>query len=161
MRVLCVDPIFNINVIHKQARHPTERDTQPLKSYNHQRIIIKSSLLSNIASKPADSSIRLEDRISLTVKAYKNGHFKSIQAAAAAYNVPHSTLAHRINGQKARSNIPVNYQKLTNLEEASLKKWILDIDDRGLPPTQDIIHKMADLLLSQQKSGPSTSIRKN
>jgi hypothetical protein len=55
----------------------------------------------------------------------------------------------------------VNYQKLTDLEEASLKKWILDIDDRGLPPTQDIIHKMADLLLSQQKSGPSTSIRKN
>jgi hypothetical protein len=114
-----------------------------------------------MASKTADSSIRLEDRISLAVKAYKNGHFKSVQAAAAAYDVPHSTLAHHINGQKARSNIPVNCQKLTNLEEASLKKWILDMDDRGLPPTQDIICKMADLLLSQRKSGLFTGIGKN
>jgi hypothetical protein len=55
----------------------------------------------------------------------------------------------------------VNCQKLTNLEEASLKKWILDMDDRGLPPTQDIVRKMADLLLSERKSGPSTSIGKN
>jgi hypothetical protein len=55
----------------------------------------------------------------------------------------------------------VNCQKLTNLEEASLKKWILDMDDCSLPPTQDIIRKMADLLLSQRKSGPFTSIRKN
>jgi hypothetical protein len=55
----------------------------------------------------------------------------------------------------------VNCQKLTNLEEASLKKWILDIDDCGLPLTQDIVRKMADLLLSERKSGPSTSIRKN
>jgi hypothetical protein len=31
-----------------------------------------------MASKPADSSIRLEDRISLAVKAYKNGYFKSV-----------------------------------------------------------------------------------
>ncbi|KAG2001966.1 hypothetical protein GB937_009858 [Aspergillus fischeri] len=35
------------------------------------------------------------------------------------------------------------------------------MDDRGLPPTQDIVRKMADLLLSQRKSGPSTGIGKN
>jgi hypothetical protein len=50
-----------------------------------------------MASKPADSTIKLEDRISLVAKAYKNGHFKGVRAAA-AYDVPHSTLAHRING---------------------------------------------------------------
>jgi hypothetical protein len=55
----------------------------------------------------------------------------------------------------------VNCQKLTDLEEASLKKWILDMDDHGLPLTQDIVRKMADLLLSQRKSGPSTGIGKN
>jgi hypothetical protein len=32
-----------------------------------------------MALKTADSSIRLEDHISLAVKAYKNGHFKSIK----------------------------------------------------------------------------------
>jgi hypothetical protein len=34
------------------------------------------------------------------------------------------------------------------LEEASLKKWILDIDERGLPPTQDMVQIIANLLLS-------------
>ncbi|KAG2021843.1 hypothetical protein GB937_004391 [Aspergillus fischeri] len=40
--------------------------------------------------------------------------------------------------RKARLNIPANGQKLTVLEEAPLKKWILDMDERGLPPTQDM-----------------------
>jgi hypothetical protein len=31
-----------------------------------------------MASKPAESSIKLEDRTSLAVNAYKNGHFKSV-----------------------------------------------------------------------------------
>jgi hypothetical protein len=46
-----------------------------------------------MASKQSDS-IKSEDRISLAVKAYQNSQFKSIQAAAAAYDVPQSTLTH-------------------------------------------------------------------
>jgi hypothetical protein len=41
-----------------------------------------------MASKQPDSIIKLEDRISLAVKAYQNGQFKSIRAAAVAYDVP-------------------------------------------------------------------------
>jgi hypothetical protein len=41
-----------------------------------------------MASKQPDSIVKLEDRISLTVKAYQNSQFKSIQAAAAVYNIP-------------------------------------------------------------------------
>jgi hypothetical protein len=102
-----------------------------------------------MASKQTDSTVKLEDRILLTVNAYQNGQFKSIQATAAAYNVPHSTLAHRIKGRKARTNIPANYQKLSSLEEASLKKWILDMDKQGLPPTHTTVRKIADLLLHE------------
>jgi hypothetical protein len=101
-----------------------------------------------MASKQSDSIVKSEDRISLTVKAYQNGQFKSIRAAAAAYDIPQSTLTHRINGRKARADIPANCQKLSSLEEGSLKKWILDMDERGLPPTQDTVHKIADILLS-------------
>jgi hypothetical protein len=84
---------------------------------------------SNMASKQEESALILEDRVSLTVKAYKNSQFKSIQAAAAAYNIPRSTLTYQISGRKAQVDIQPNCQKLTNLEEASLKKWILDIDE--------------------------------
>jgi hypothetical protein len=61
-----------------------------------------------MASKQPDSIVKLEDYISLTVKAYQNGQFKSIQAAA-AYDVPQSTLTHQISGRKARVDILANY----------------------------------------------------
>jgi hypothetical protein len=109
--------------------------------------------------KTADPVIKSEDRIQLALKAFKNGQFKSIRAAAAAYDVPYRTLTYRINGRKSRTDVPANCQKLSNLEEASLKKWILDMDERGLPPTHATVRKMADLLVSHQK--PSTSTGKN
>jgi hypothetical protein len=107
-----------------------------------------------MASKQADLTNKLEDRISLAIKAFKNGQFKSIRAAAAAYDVPRSTLTHRISGRKARANIPANCLKLSRLEESSLKKWILDMDERGLPPTHAIVRKMANLLLHEREGEP-------
>jgi hypothetical protein len=41
-----------------------------------------------MASKQSDSIVKSEDRISLAVKVYQHGQFKSIQAAAAVYDVP-------------------------------------------------------------------------
>jgi hypothetical protein len=41
----------------------------------------------------------------------------------------------------------------SDLEETSSKKWNLNMDERGLPPTHAIVYKIADLLLSQRKSG--------
>ncbi|EED12346.1 pogo transposable element, putative [Talaromyces stipitatus ATCC 10500] len=38
---------------------------------------------------------------------------------------------------------------LTQNEEESLLKWILDLDKRGLPPRPSLVQDMADLLLSQ------------
>jgi hypothetical protein len=72
--------------------------------------------------KPTDPAAESEDRIQLAIQAFKNGQFKSIRAAAAAYDVPYRTLTYRIKGRKARLNISANGQKLTVLEEASLKK---------------------------------------
>jgi hypothetical protein len=44
------------------------------------------------------------------------------------------------------------------LEEASLKKWILDIDECGLPPTQDMVWMMANLLLSHKGEPEAISL---
>jgi hypothetical protein len=70
--------------------------------------------------------------------------------------VPRSTLIYRISGRKARADIPANCLKLSNLEEASLKEQILDMDNRGLPPNQDIVRQMADIILSHRVPGLST-----
>jgi hypothetical protein len=65
--------------------------------------------------------------------------------------VPRQTLSYRLHGRKARVDITANNQKLSNTEESSLKQWILDMDQRGLPPSHAIARKMANLLLSDRK----------
>jgi hypothetical protein len=75
-----------------------------------------------MASNKADPAPTLEDRIILAVEAYKNSQFKSIRAAAATYDVSRSPLTHQISGRKPRVDVPTNYQKLKDLEEASLKQ---------------------------------------
>ena len=88
-----------------------------------------------MAWKQAGLAVELKNHILLVVSAYKDGQFIGMRAAAAAYNVPHSTITHWINCQKIQADISANYQKLKDLKEASLKQWILDIDKRGLHVT--------------------------
>jgi hypothetical protein len=44
--------------------------------------------------------------------------------------------------------------KLTEAEEESLIKWILDLEKRGLPPRPAYVEAMANHLLSQHRSHP-------
>ena len=91
-----------------------------------------------------------EGRIALVVNALKQGHFTSIRGAAKSYNVPFTTLRHRVRGQLAQRDIrPPNY-KLTSIEKSTLVEWILSIDQRGLSPRPDTIQQMANLLIQKQ-----------
>jgi hypothetical protein len=105
------------------------------------------------ASKPHN-----EGRLLLALNAYQNGQISSIRAAAATYDIPYQTLRDRVHGRKARVDISANRQKLLNSEESSLKKWILDMDQRGLPPTHATVRKMANLLLSNRKGLDSVDL---
>ena len=91
-----------------------------------------------------------EGRIALAVNALKQGHFTSIRGAAKSYDVPFTTLRRRVRGQLARHDIrPPNY-KLTSIEESTLVKWILSMDQRGLSPRPNAIQQMANLLIQKQ-----------
>ncbi len=52
---------------------------------------------------------------------------------AQIYNVPRMTLSRRVQGMNARSIIPLNSKKLTNLEEEAIVRYILDLDLRAFP----------------------------
>ena len=73
-----------------------------------------------------------EARIQLTVNAFKKGQFKTIKAAALAFDVSKSTLGRRIHGTSSRSQKTANCQKLSETEESTLSSWILDMDRRGI-----------------------------
>jgi hypothetical protein len=91
-----------------------------------------------------------EGRIVLAAQAFKQGQFRSLRAAASAYDVPESTLRGRVNGVAPRRDfVPLN-RKLTQTEETTLVEWILLIDQRGLAPTIDIVRQMANLLLQKR-----------
>ncbi|XP_044718706.1 tc5 transposase DNA-binding domain-containing protein [Hirsutella rhossiliensis] len=86
-----------------------------------------------------DQLVPREERVLLAVRAYQQGQFESTRKAAAAYDVPQST---------------VNNLKLTATEETALVQWILSMDERGMPPTVAYTRRMANLLLSERGKDP-------
>jgi hypothetical protein len=66
--------------------------------------------------------------------------------AAAAFDVPNSTLHERVKGGATRQLAQVKNRKLLPTEEAALIRWIESLDDRGMSPTIGYIRQMADLL---------------
>src|SRR5271165_1294210 len=91
-----------------------------------------------------------EGRIALAMDALKHGHFASVRDAAKSYDLIHTTLQRRVNGQPARYNLRSPNCKLTNIEESTLVQWILSMDQRGLPPRPDSVRQMANLLLEKR-----------
>jgi hypothetical protein len=75
-----------------------------------------------------------EGRILLAIQAIKQGQIQKIRAAAKVYDVPYTTLYHRINGMTPRRDSTPNSCKLSPYEEEAIVQYILDLDSRGFPP---------------------------
>ncbi|EED15263.1 transposon, putative [Talaromyces stipitatus ATCC 10500] len=103
-----------------------------------------------IRNKNSKNSAEQEGRILLAISDLKNEKIHSIRKAAEIYNVSRSTLQNRLNGMTYRAEIRANGHKLTQSEEESLVRWILDLDKRGLPTRPSLVREMADYLLSQR-----------
>jgi hypothetical protein len=88
-----------------------------------------------------------EERMKLAIDAYNSGLFTSKTAAAKAFDVPPRTLMTRLNRTASWKEVIANCRKLTDLEESILKKWIIDMGQRGLPLQISTVHYLARLLL--------------
>jgi len=91
-----------------------------------------------------------EGRVLLAVQAVKLQQFKSVRAAAVAYDIPQRTLSNRIHGMTSRRDSTPNSRKLTLEEESAIVRYILDLDSRGFPPRPQDVQEMADLLLAER-----------
>jgi len=114
-----------------------------------------------IRSQTSRNSIEQEGRILLAIQAIKNQEFSSIREAARVFNVTRSTLQNRILGRQNRAISRANSHKLTEIEEESLKKWILSMDARGAAPRPSTVREMANLLLESRGITPVLSVGKN
>lgn len=84
---------------------------------------------------PDNSLIPILKHIKLATEAYFKHDFKSIRQAAAAFDVPKSTLIDRIRGVRPLQESQIRNQKLTPVEELALVEWVLSMDERGMPPS--------------------------
>jgi hypothetical protein len=92
-----------------------------------------------IRNKNHKNSQEQEGRIQLAISDLKNQKIRSVRQAAKVYNVLLSTFQNRLKGTTYRAEKRVNRYKLSEFEENSLVKWILDLDKRGLPPRPTLV----------------------
>jgi hypothetical protein len=102
------------------------------------------------------NSIEQEGRVLLAIQAIKNQEISSIREAARIFAVPRSTLITRLRGVQNRASSRSNSHKLTEIEEESLKKWILSMDSRGSAPRPSTVREMANLLLELRGITPDS-----
>jgi DDE superfamily endonuclease/Tc5 transposase DNA-binding domain/helix-turn-helix, Psq domain len=103
-------------------------------------------------SQKSQNSSEQEGRILLALNAIKKQEISSIRQAARYFNVPEATLRRRRHGTTFRSETRANSHKLTELEEFSLQKWIVSMDDRGAAPRPATVREIANLLLARRDS---------
>jgi predicted HTH domain antitoxin len=91
--------------------------------------------------------VEQEGRIQLAISAINKGEITSLRRAVEIFNVPYSTLRDRIKGKQYRIEQRANSHRLSKNEEASLVKWILSRDARGVAPRPFHVAEIANILL--------------
>ena len=99
-------------------------------------------------------SFNKESQINLAIQAIQQDSKLSIRAAAKIYTVSHSTLSTRIKGITARRDTMPNLRKLTDLEELTIVKHVLDLDARSFPPRICGVEDMANRLRADRDASP-------
>jgi hypothetical protein len=111
-----------------------------------------------IRARSSRNSIEQEGRILLAIQAIKNHEINAIREAARRFNVPESTLRTRLHGTQNRATLRANNHKLTEIEEESLRKWILSLDDRGAAPRPTTVRETANILLAARGTTPAQTV---
>ena len=96
------------------------------------------------------SSQEKEGRIQLALYAYNTGQFRSLRAAATAYNAKYRTLTDRAKGITFRPETRPNRHNLTETEEQTIVRYILDLDSRGFAPRLCEVEDMANKILGSR-----------
>ena len=112
-------------------------------------------------SQSSRKSIEQEGRILLAIREIQSGTTASICEITERFQVPKTTLLHRISGQQFRADTRPNGHKMTETEEDSLTQWILSMDARGAAPWPATVREMANLLLAKRGSATALSIGPN
>jgi hypothetical protein len=88
----------------------------------------------------------LEEQVQSAISAFRNQEYKSVRAAAAAFNISHRTLTRRLAGGLSRAQAKEMVQILSNAEEKTLVRWVKRYTCAGSPITPALLIEMAELI---------------
>ena len=100
---------------------------------------------------PANS---LEARIYLAIEAIRITKKMNVNRASKLYNVPRTTLRDRIAGRAPLAERRNAAHQLTEDEEETIIRYVLDLDSRGFPPRIEGVEDMANLLRQTRGAEP-------
>ena len=106
-------------------------------------------------------SLSKEPRVQMAIAAWNEKKFKSILKAAKVFEVPETTLREWLAGIKPQSETRANGYKLTEIEEESLVKQLLDADKRGFAIRPEFLRGMAQILLRERLHDSTATLRVN
>lgn len=86
--------------------------------------------------------------MNLALQALKHDQQLSIRAAARVYDVAERTVRRRRAGHCARSDLAANSRNLTDSEEDTIVRYVLDMSARFFPPRLGGVEDMANRVLS-------------
>ncbi|KAL2884579.1 hypothetical protein HOO65_110050 [Ceratocystis lukuohia] len=95
-----------------------------------------------------------EARIILALQSFQNDPKLSLRRAATTYQVPLETLRRRHNGIQSRCNTIPKSRRLSDLEEQTIVRSILDLESRGFPLRLRFLEEMANYLLAGRDTSP-------
>jgi Tc5 transposase DNA-binding domain/helix-turn-helix, Psq domain len=116
----------------------------------HQTTETRPSTTINHATTKQAKSSNQEGRVLLAKQAVKEGQIQSVRSAAELYDVPETTLRHRIDGMPSRDDCTPNSRKLTLCKEEAIIQYILDLDSRGFSPRPRDVQEIANLLFAER-----------
>ena len=94
----------------------------------------------------------LESRVILAVNTVRLNPQISIRRAAQLYDVPRTTLQHRIAGRAPEADKTNGKPTLTTAEEHAIVQYICQLDSKGFSPRRADVEDMANLLLAKRST---------
>jgi hypothetical protein len=87
-----------------------------------------------MANSKSDLNLLPEKRIDLAIQTIQTSQILNIKTVAQLYNVPYTTLHHRLKGRMTRHNAQINNRKFTTTEEKALLQRVKSLDNNGFSP---------------------------
>ena len=97
------------------------------------------------------SILQCEDRIAQAIQALETGKCLSLSEAATAFDIPKSTLGHRMNSRQSRQKAHEGDQILSPAADKTIVWSILKLEQHGFPARLDFIWQMAESLAVEER----------